>query len=393
VALLAALGAGRAVLHRDRGVVAAGTAAVVAVLVVVVTGSSWVELKAFTISAPLVVAVAFAGAAALGGPRWRRLEALVAGTAVAAAILAGNLLVYRNMPVTPRERFADLERLGQRYAGQGPALYPAFDEFAGYLMRDAKLTQLLDVPPEGLLQPQPGALIFSENLDAFRPAYLDTFALIVVRRGDPAQSRPPSNWRRVERTIYHDVYRRLPEAMEVVAHRGLPAGVGERPAGFCRDLRGAGAAARIAYAPPVDGQSFTATPEATPRPGGWSRATSVWQTDPGAWWSPMRSRPAATSTSSSAALSAAAWASRSTGAGSARAAGTRTTRSPLSRSDGRLWRPERTASTSCAAAAACCRAPATSSAQKGSSRASARSRDASRRTPGQLDWMEVVRPR
>ena len=46
-------------------------------IVVITTGSAWVELKSFAISAPLVVALAFAGAAALGGARWRRLEAIV----------------------------------------------------------------------------------------------------------------------------------------------------------------------------------------------------------------------------------------------------------------------------------------------------------------------------
>lgn len=271
VAVLAAVGVARAIAQRDRGLYAAATAAVIAVAFIVVQGSAWVELKAFTISAPLIVMLAFAGAAALSGPRWRRVEATVVGAGVAASILAGNLLVYRNVPVVPQERFAELEELGERYAGQGPTLYPAFEEFAGYLMRDARLTALSDVPFEGLLRPQPGTTTYSEDLDGFSLAYLRTFKLIVVRRGDPTQSRPPSNWQLVRTTAYHDVYRRTAQGPAVLTHGGLPAGVTARPAGFCRalraDLRAAGAGARVAYVAPIEGAVYVAPGSATPQ--GW----------------------------------------------------------------------------------------------------------------------------
>jgi len=268
VAVFATLGLARAISRRDRGLYAAAAAAVLAVVAVIVTGSSWVELKAFTISSPLIVALAFAGAAALSGAGWRRLEATVAGVAVAAAILAGNVLTYRNMPVTPYERFADLDRLGDRYAGQGPALYPAFEEFAGYLMRNARLTALADVPDEVLTTPPQATPRFAENLDSFLPAYLNGFKLLVVRRGDPAQSRPPSNWELAESTSYHDVYRRVPSARAVIAHLGLPAGSAARPPAYCRSLREAlsqaGPSGQVAYVAPIDGTIFVPPANAIP---------------------------------------------------------------------------------------------------------------------------------
>jgi len=246
VALLAAAGIARALARRDRGLYAAAAAAVLGVAFVVLQATAWVELKAFAISAPIAVALAFAGAAALHGGGLRRWAALAAGAGVAASVLAGNLLVYRDEPLAPYGRFSELSRLGERYAGQGPALQPSYDEYAGYLMRDAGLTVLSDVPPEAYASPPAKNVpVFATDLDALLPDYLARFRLLVVRRGDPAQSRPPSDWRLAERTAHYDVYRRAAGAPAVLAHRAGP-----RPDcdALGADLRRAPAGARIAYA-------------------------------------------------------------------------------------------------------------------------------------------------
>lgn len=257
VALLATLGLARAIAIRDRGLYGAAAAAVVAVAVVVLRGSSWVELKAFAISAPLVVALAFAGAGALSGRGWRRWPALLAGAGIAASLLAGNLLVYRNVPLAPYERFAELEDLGRRYAGQGPALHPSFDEYAAYFLRDARLITVLDVGPDDLPRPSQTAVAagFAVDLDDYRLRYVQGFELVVVRRGDPAQSRPPSDWRLAESTTYYDVYRHDRSAPEVFSHRPSPRARSRR---FCESLRSglqrAGRGARVAYVGRPDGK-------------------------------------------------------------------------------------------------------------------------------------------
>jgi hypothetical protein len=247
VAVLALLGLARAISARDRGLSAAAAAAVVGVAFVVLQASAWVELKAFAISAPLVVALGFAGAAALGGAGRRRWAALAAGAGVAASILAGNVLVYHDETLAPSERFSELRQLGERYAGEGPALLPSYDEYAGYLMRDAALTVLSDVPRDAFLHP-PAAdtLVFTADLDALRPPYVERFKLLVLRRGDPAQSRPPSDWRLVRRMTYYDVYRRAPSAAVVLSHLAGPAPDCDA---LRADLRHAPSGAQVAYAP------------------------------------------------------------------------------------------------------------------------------------------------
>jgi hypothetical protein len=251
-ALLALAGVVAAVRRRDRGLYAAAAAGVIAVAFVVIQATAWVELKAFAITAPLAVALAFGGAAALHGAGLRRWAALAAGAGLAASILAGNLLVYRDEPLAPYPRFSELAELGERYAGQGPALQPSYDEYAGYLMRDAKLTVLSDVPPDAYLDPPAeDALVFTTDLDALRQDYLERFALLVLRRGDPGQSRPPSDWRLAERTAHYDVYRRAAKAPEVLSHHAGP-----RP--DCEalgvDVRRAPSGTQIAYAPPAGGR-------------------------------------------------------------------------------------------------------------------------------------------
>lgn len=279
-ALLALLGLVRGA-RRDRGLAAAGVAAVAAVAMVVWKGGEWVQLKAITISAPLLVAVAFAGAAAIAGSRLRSAAALLAGAIVAASILAGNALVYRTTPLAPYERLAELQDLAERFDGQGPMLHPSFDEYAGYLLRDARLVGTAvapDGPVEGgLLTPGAVEPEFSKDLDQMAPSFIAQFDLILLRRGDPARSEPPSNWRLVHGTRYYDVYRREPSLPAVIAHLPQNGDRGERPPSFCRRLEThaarAGAPARIAYATSV--ASELAEPAAAAVPPGWLVAGPV----------------------------------------------------------------------------------------------------------------------
>lgn len=84
-----------------RARVTVAAAGMVGLVVVFWRGAAWVELKAVTTTAPLRVALAFAGAAALARrPRLRSI-ALVAGALVAVAVLAGHALVCRETSLAP----------------------------------------------------------------------------------------------------------------------------------------------------------------------------------------------------------------------------------------------------------------------------------------------------
>ena len=57
----------------------------------------------------------------------------------------------------PAARYRDLAAIGKRYAGQGPALYPDFDEYAEYFLRDERGSTIVD-PANRNFQVRPGVV-------------------------------------------------------------------------------------------------------------------------------------------------------------------------------------------------------------------------------------------
>jgi hypothetical protein len=255
---LAVLGFVSAVRRRDLGVLALAVAGVVAMAYVVRASAEWSDFKAYVISAPAILTTALVGAAWLARMRPRALGAvgLAAGVAVAGGVLAGNALVYHGTSLAPYGRFADLQEINDRYAGQGPSLYPVFDEYAEYILRDVQASGLVnpaDFNP-GLGETANEGLQFVRDPDEYSQEYLATRKLLIIRR-DPTLSRPPGDFRLVERTPHHEVWRHE-RGPRIVAH--IPVQTGKQPtAGACADLRDAvrkaGAGARVRYvgAPPL----------------------------------------------------------------------------------------------------------------------------------------------
>lgn len=276
VLAFAAVGVLRALRTRDVRLLVLAVAGAVAFGYVTRRTGAWVDLKAYTITAPLTLALAFAGAAALW--RWRRVRwlGLAATVVIAGGVLLGNAYVYRSIPLVPYERFADLERLGEKYAGQGPAVLPVFEEFGEYLLRDVKAASIVN-PPRGrfiLNETARPNLQFVRDPDELNRDWLNEHRLLILRR-DPTASRPPSNWRMIERTEFYDVWRRDPDAPRVVAHLPLEAAPGERDRAFCREVReevrAAGEGAWIAYSQAPSVVQYEATEEGV-GPSLWNQA-------------------------------------------------------------------------------------------------------------------------
>lgn len=266
VLAFAVLGVIVALRRRALGFTALAAAAAVALPYAISRTGPWVELKAISVTAPIVLAVAFAGAAALGAGRLRALGPL-AVVVIAIAVLGGNALVYRSMPLASYDRLSELEAIGDRYAGQGPTFHPSFEEFAEYFLAGAGVIGPVNVPAgraPALTEDAPPGVQFVRDLDTFQPEYLNTYNLLVLRR-DPTASRPPSNWRLEERTDHYEVWRRTDESPEVIEHVALTGTPGERTRSVCADLREtvreAGPGARLAYAPSAEVIQLTATPE------------------------------------------------------------------------------------------------------------------------------------
>jgi len=211
--------------------------------------NAWGDAKALMIVSPAAVAAATLGAAALWESRLRIVGALVAAT-VAAGILWTNALAYHDADLAPRGRLAELAGIGQRFAGQGPALYTEFEEFGKHFLR-----QLDPTGSDEAWQDNPRATLaaggttrygFSTGIDQLAPAYVQRFRTLVLRRSGSA-ARPPSNYHVVYEGHYYDVWQKTPGA-GVVRHLALGTPLEPAAVPACADVRALAAAGRtLAY--------------------------------------------------------------------------------------------------------------------------------------------------
>lgn len=199
-------------------------------------GSPWADGKALMILSPVLVFAALLGAASLRPlSAWQSYGALMA---IAAAVLATDAIAYHDVSRAPHARMQELERVGERFAGQGPTLYTEFEEFNKHFLYDMAPTGTQESYQPFPSEVNEGRFVrfgFSADLDDFQLGYVTRFRTLVVRRG-PLASRPPSNYARVFRGRYVDVWQQRAEP-EVLEHLPL-GGRGDRGAtASCDDLR------------------------------------------------------------------------------------------------------------------------------------------------------------
>jgi hypothetical protein len=202
-------------------------------------GSPWVAGKALASASPAFVLLALVAAAALvlAG---RRVEGAVLAAAVVGGVAWSNVLAYREVSLAPRDRLAELEAIGKRYAGQGPALMTEFEPYGArhFLRRlDAEGTSELRRHIIPLRSNQPLQPLAYADIDRFRLDAIEVYPILVLRRS-PVASRPPSAYRLVERRHWYEVWQLRPGTPRILQH--LPLGT-ETDAGAvprCREVLG-----------------------------------------------------------------------------------------------------------------------------------------------------------
>ena len=246
-------------LGRRRWVLAfLGISAPIALAYYIAHSTAWLQFKAFTITGVFALTLAFAGAAALRESRWRGVSLLgwLLAAVITGGVLYGNAIIYHDTTLAPAARYHDLAAIGKRYAGQGPTLFPGFDEYAEYFLREEQGTSSVN-PAKGEFDLAPGVVEpngigFAFNLNQFLMSYLQRFNLIIQPRG-PLANRAPANWDLAQQTPYFNVWRRVRPASEVYAHLPLSGLPHERTPAICavlqKDVRAAGPGATVAYVP------------------------------------------------------------------------------------------------------------------------------------------------
>jgi len=274
VIVLAVIGVLHALGRRRWAVAFLGLSAPVALWYWVAHTGPWIEFKAYTVTATIALAMALVGVLGLWSLRdrprraGRRFDPVIrgalpvlgvgAGLAVAGAVLYEDAQTYHQTTLTPAAAFHDLADIGARYAGQGPALYPDFNEFAEYFLRREQGSSPVD-PANLRFDLQPGIASAGQgnqqfDLNQFKLPFLESFRLLVVPTS-PIRARPPANYQLVRTSRYFQVWRRTGSPADVIAHLPLGGSPTDRGDGYChrveRIVRRAGPGARIAYAVPT----------------------------------------------------------------------------------------------------------------------------------------------
>ena len=184
---------------------------------VVAGGSPWVDGKALAMASPAFVAAATA--AAYG--RAARAPLVL----VAAGVLWSNVLQYHDVWLAPRGQLHELETIGKRFAGEGPALMTSYEPYGArhFLRRlDAEgaseLRRRYVYLTNGQLLPKGS----SADVDRIRLDGLLVYRTLVLRRG-PAASRPPSVYRLVWSGRYYEVWQRPASGFDTIVQH-LPLG-------------------------------------------------------------------------------------------------------------------------------------------------------------------------
>jgi hypothetical protein len=254
--VLAAGGVLWALVRRSWMFVVIGAMTPVALWYFIEHSTAWIQFKSFTITAAFVVALAFAGAAALQTSKRRGVSALgwLAALVVTGGVLYGNALIYHDTTLAPGARYHDLAAIAKRYAKQGPTLDPYFDEYAEFFLRSESGSTIVD-PANLTLQVRPGVggpgQSFGWDLNQLEPAYVQHFPLIIQPRS-PTASRAPANYDLIRQTRYFEVWRRDRPSSTILFHAPLSSLPHERTPALCRLLvdkaREAGPSGQIAYA-------------------------------------------------------------------------------------------------------------------------------------------------
>ena len=198
--------------------------------VIAAFGSPWVDSKALATASPAVLLAGLAGAA-VAFERGLHAVAVAAAVAIAGGVLWSNVLAYRAVWLAPRDQLAELQQIGQRFAGEGPALLTEYQPYSArhFLRRlDAESAGELrvDVIPlrTGGTVPKGGYA----DIDEFAPETVLHFRTLVLNRS-PEASRPPSPYRLVWAGSWYEVWQRAPTPTRTILEH-LAFGNGQQPA-------------------------------------------------------------------------------------------------------------------------------------------------------------------
>ena len=182
--------------------------ALAACAAIVLVGSPWNAGKALATASPIVLSLAIAGAAALR--RFDRISGAVLVLVVAGGVIWSNVLAYGGVSLAPYGQLQELERIGEAFAGEGPALMTEYNPYgARHFLREldgegASELRVREVPLAAGGTVEKGQAVDTDELAL--PGLFE-YRTLVLRRS-PVRSRPPLPYRLVWSGPYYEVWQR-----------------------------------------------------------------------------------------------------------------------------------------------------------------------------------------
>jgi hypothetical protein len=215
--------------------------ALIAAAAIVAVGSPWAAGKALATVSPVALSLALLGA--LAALRLDRLSGGVLLVLIAGGVLWSNVLAYGGVSLAPYGQLSDLEKIGEEFAGEGPALMTEYNPYgARHFLRD------LDGEGASELRVRPVPLREGGNAEKGEAVDTDQLAMTglfeyrtLVLRRSPVRSRPPSPYRLVWSGKYYEVWQR-PEGFAGPLPEHLPLGDESDPSAVpdCGEVGGLG---------------------------------------------------------------------------------------------------------------------------------------------------------
>jgi hypothetical protein len=171
--------------------------------------SPWIVAKAYTIASPAFLLAAIVGCAGLVAGR-RTTEGIVGLVAVVGGVVWSNALAYHDVNLAPRKQLVELEQIGHRFAGQGPALMTEYQPYGVRHFLRALDAEGASELRRRLIPLHSGAVLDKgayADLDQFQESALLVYRTLVLRRS-PLASRPSPPYRLVWRGRFYDVWHR-----------------------------------------------------------------------------------------------------------------------------------------------------------------------------------------
>ncbi len=205
-----------------------------AALAIWLVGSPWVDAKALataSVAVPFAALVAALAAWATG----RRILGAGLALLVFGGVAWSNVLAYRDVNLAPRDRLAELERIGEQIEGEGPTLMTEYNPYgARHFLREGEAEGVSELRRRGipLADGDPVRKGLSADTDELDPDDLLVYRSLVLRRS-PVRSRPPSPYRLAWRGRWYELWQR-PEQIPDIERLALgttfgPAGVPDCP--------------------------------------------------------------------------------------------------------------------------------------------------------------------